>query len=150
LIEDIVRRMEMLVSLQRVKGSTFIGKGASNHWVVTDSVKKFGGSEAASRPMELLLISLASCTAMDVESLLNKMRSPVTDFRIEVEGARAEEHPKVFTKIHLKYLFWGDNLNKMILSKAVEMSQEKYCSVTAMLRKSADITHEILINPDEY
>lgn len=137
----------MLVSLQRVKGSTFIGKGPSNHWVTVDSVKKFGGSEAASRPMELFLISLASCTAMDVESLLSKMRSPADDFRIEVEATRAEEHPKVFTKIHLKYLFWGDNLNEMTLNKAVKMSQEKYCPVTAMLRKSVDITYEILINP---
>jgi len=133
----------MHVDIHRAKGSTFIAKGDSNHWVVLDSVEKFGGRDAASRPMEMVLIALGGCTAMDTESLINKMRTPVDEFHVEVTAERHNEHPKVFTKIHLTYFFRGENLNKANIAKAVRLSQEKYCSVTAMLSHSVDITYEI-------
>lgn len=136
----------MPVTIQRAKGSTFIGKGPSNHWVVLDNIKKFGGTEAGCKPMELLLIALGGCTAMDVESLLHKMHTPADDFKIEITSERSPEHPKVYTKIHMKFLFWGENLKKNLIEKAVNLSQNKYCSVTAMLGKTAEITSEILIN----
>lgn len=133
----------MQVTVQRAKGATFIAKGDSNHWVVLDSDEKFGGSDAASRPMEMLLIALGSCTAMDVESLINKMRTPASDFRVEIHAERKADHPKVFTKIHLTFIFTGDNLNKANIAKAVRLSQEKYCSVTIMLSQAVDISYEI-------
>lgn len=138
----------MKAILQRVKGNTFVGKADSNHWVVLDTVKKFGGSEAGSKPMELVLIALGGCTAMDVESLLNKMRTPADDFRVEVEAENAQEHPKVFTRIEIVYKFWGENLNENNIKKAIELSQNKYCSVSAMLKKVCEITYRIEINPD--
>lgn len=133
----------MQVTVQRAKGATFIAKGDSNHWVVLDSDEKFGGSDAASRPMEMLLIALGSCTAMDVESLINKMRTPASDLRVEIHAERKAEHPKVFTKIHLTFIFSGDNLNKANIAKAVRLSQEKYCSVTVMLSQAVEISYEI-------
>lgn len=133
----------MQVNLHRAKGSTFIAKGDSNHWVVLDSVEQFGGSNAASKPMEMVLIALVGCTAMDIESLINKMRTPVDEFHAEATAERQADHPKVFTKIHLIFTFKGANLNRANIEKAVKLSQEKYCSVSAMLSKSVDISYEI-------
>ena len=139
----------MQVNLHRAKGSTFIAKGDSNHWVVLDSVKQFGGSEAASKPMEMVLMALGGCTALDTESLINKMRTPVGEFHVEITAERQDEHPKVFTKIHLTFFFKGKNLNKANIAKAVKLSQEKYCSVTAMLSESVDISYEIKYTGEE-
>ena len=133
----------MQINLYRAKGSTFIAKGDSNHWVVLDSVKQFGGSEAASKPMEMVLMALGGCTALDIESLINKMRTPTDEFQVEITAERQDEHPKVFTKIHLTFIFKGANLNKANIEKAVKLSQEKYCSVSAMLSKSVDISYDI-------
>ncbi|MBU0711262.1 OsmC family protein [bacterium] len=133
----------MQINLYRAKGSTFIAKGDSNHWVVLDSVKQFGGSEAASKPMEMVLMALGGCSALDIESLINKMRTPAEEFEVEITAERQDEHPKVFTKIHLTFIFKGPNLNKANIEKAVKLSQEKYCSVSAMLSKSVDISCEI-------
>ncbi|MBN2600947.1 MAG: OsmC family protein [Candidatus Marinimicrobia bacterium] len=139
----------MQINLYRAKGSTFIAKGDSNHWVVLDSVKQFGGSEAASKPMEMVLMALGGCTAQDIESLINKMRTPTDDFQVEITAERQDEHPKVFTKIHLTFIFKGSNINKANIEKAVKLSQEKYCSVSAMLSKSVDISYEIKYIGDE-
>ena len=139
----------MKVSLHRASGITFLAKGDSNHWVVLDSVKQFGGSEAASKPMEMVLMALGGCTALDTESLINKMRTPVDEFHVEITAERQDEHPKVFTKIHLTFFFKGKNLNKANIAKAVKLSQEKYCSVTAMLSESVDISYEIKYTGEE-
>lgn len=92
------------------------------------------------RPVELLLHALAGCSGMDVISILGKMKQPVQKFWIEVEGDRATEHPKVFTKIHLKYCFTGSGLDPKNIEKAIHLSHEKYCSVSAMLSKACEIT----------
>ena len=139
----------MKINLYRADGSTFIAKGDSNHWVVLDSVKQFGGSDAASKPMEMMLMALGGCTAMDIESLINKMRTPAAEFQVEVTAERQDEHPKVFTKIHLVFIFKGPNLNKATIEKAVKLSQEKYCSVSAMLSKTVDISYEVKYIGDE-
>ena len=131
-----------------IKGVTFIGKAQSNHWIVMDGPEEFQGSDAATRPKELILISLAGCSGSDVASILSKMRENVTKFEIDVDAESATEHPKVFTKIHLKYQFWGTNLKKENIEKAINLSQEKYCSVTAMLKQSVDISHSFEINDE--
>ena len=125
------------------------GRAQSNHWVVMDGPVKFQGAEAGTRPMELVLISLAGCTGMDVISLLHKMRVKFTDLKIDVDAMRAEEHPKVYTNIVLHYHFYGRNLPMDKLEKAVSKSQNKYCSVTAMLSKTAEITYDIQVHEEE-
>ena len=126
--------------VKNVEGITFIGRGKTNHWVAMDGPETFGGSEAATRPMELFLVSLAGCTGADVASLLQKMRVNYDKFEIHVDTERAKEHPKVYTRIDLAYKFWGKDLeqNKDKIEKSINLSQDKYCSVSAML-KSAGI-----------
>ena len=131
----------MLVEVQHVKGLTFVGKGDSNHWVVMDSSSKFGGAEAGTRPMELVLIALGGCTGMDVAWFLKKMRVHYTDFKIIINAERTEKHPKKFTKIHMKYSIRGDVPEEKI-KKAIELSQTRYCPVSEILRKSAEVTYE--------
>ncbi|MCK4894424.1 MAG: OsmC family protein [Calditrichia bacterium] len=123
------------VVIKNVDGITFIGHGKSKHWVAMDGSQAFGGSEAATSPMELFLISLGGCTGMDVASLLKKMRVKVDKFEIYINTERAAEHPKVYTKIDLIYKFWGSDLeaDKAKIEKAINSSQDKYCSISAMI-----------------
>jgi len=95
--------------------------------------------------MESVLIALAGCTGMDVVSILRKMRAPLAGMRIEVNAQRAPEHPKVFTQIHVRYVAWGEGLQHDQVEKAATLSQEKYCSVSAMLKKTADLTYEVVV-----
>lgn len=127
------------------EGLRFVGITESNHAIVLDSKKEVGGFESAPSPMELLSISLLGCTAMDVISILKKMRENVQEFKLFFEGQRSEEHPKIFTHIKIIYQFKGRNLNPENLKKAVQLSQEKYCSVSNMLKKSSQIEYEIKI-----
>lgn len=137
----------MKVAINQIQGLALAGKGESKHWVVMDGPEKFSGLEAGSRPMEVFLISLAGCTGMDVVSLLEKMRVKLDDFKMEVEAERAETHPKVFTKIHIEYLFFGKDIDPEKVEKAIDLSQNKYCSASAMLKKAVDITTSYKINP---
>lgn len=132
-----------------VDGMTFVAKGSSGHYVVMDSRKEFGGTESASSPMEMVLFGLIGCSGFDVVSILKKMRMLPESFEIKAETERNQEHPKVFTKIHLKYIFTGADLKAENLERAVQLSQEKYCSVAAMLKKAAELTYEIVLNPAE-
>ncbi len=131
----------MKVEVRQVDGLTLLAKGKSGHWMILDGSKEFGGSEAAAKPMELFLISLAGCTGMDVISLLNKMRVEFQDLRVNVEAERKDEHPRVFTSIKLEYIVYGDNIDEEKLKKAINKSQEKYCAASAMLKKCVPITH---------
>ncbi len=90
-------------------------------------------------PMELILAGLAGCTGMDVLAILTKKHQPVTDFQIRVRGRRADNHPKVYTEIHLSYLVWGEGIDPKAVEHAIQLSEEKYCSVEAMLRASVPI-----------
>ena len=139
----------MKVEVKLADGLTLIGKGESGHWIVMDSTKEFGGNEAATKPIELLLISLAGCTAMDVISLLNKMRVEFQDLRVNVEAERKDEHPKVFTSIKLEYIVYGDDIDEEKLKKAIDKSQEKYCPISAMLKKSVPISYTYQVLPKE-
>ena len=137
----------MKVTINQIQGIALAGKGDSKHWVVMDGPEKFSGLEAGSRPMELFLISLAGCTGMDVVSLLEKMRVKLDDFKMEVEAERAETHPKVFTKIRMEYLLFGKDIDPEKVEKAIDLSQNKYCPASAMLKKTVDITTSYKINP---
>jgi putative redox protein len=133
--------------LRHVRGITFIGKGATNHWVSMDGGPDFGGSNAGSLPKELVLIGLAGCTASDVIPILKKKRVPLADFEIKVTAHDREEHPRIFTDIHVEYVFYGDGIQPADVERAIELSTSKYCSVTAMLKASVPITHSYRIEP---
>lgn len=131
--------------LKQVKGITFIGKTDSNHWITLDGPENFGGSNAGLRPKELLLLALAGCTASDVVTILEKKKVKLDDFEINITAQVQEEHPQVYTKIDLEYVFYGDNIQKEAVERAIELSQTKYCSVTAMLQKAIEIKHSYRI-----
>lgn len=137
----------MEVKIKQVEGLTFVGKGDTNHWITIDGPEKFGGNEAATRPMELLLISLGSCTGSDVASILKKKRVNPEKIEINVKGERKKEHPKVFTKIHLDYIFYGD-IDEKAVKRSIELSQNRYCPVSAILTKAGveiDYSYKIII-----
>lgn len=115
------------------------------HKIVIDAAPEVGGKERGPRPKPLTLLSLAGCTGMDVISILNKMRVNVDYFNVVVEADLTEEHPKHYDKFHLVYEFKGKDLPMDKLEKAVKLSQDKYCGVTAMLSKGASFSHEIKI-----
>lgn len=113
--------------------------------IALDADPAVGGKERGPRPKPLALVALAGCTGMDVISILKKMRIEPSYFNVSVEGELTEEHPRYYEKIHLAYEFKGNDLPMEKLEKAVNLSQERYCGVTAMLQKAASITHEIRI-----
>ncbi len=113
--------------------------------VMVDAKAEVGGSNKGPRPKPLMMVALAGCTAMDVISILKKMRVEVESFSVFVEGDITEEHPKQFSKMHLIYEFTGANLPKEKLEKAINLSQERYCGVSASYRKAMGLTHEIRI-----
>ena len=110
-----------------------------------DADEKVGGKNRGPRPKPFMLVALGGCTGMDVVSILKKMRVEFDHFNVEVGGELTDEHPKYYHKIHLKYTFSGKDLPMEKLEKAVNLSQERYCGVSAMLVKSATITSEIVI-----
>lgn len=112
------------VKIQQVSGSTFAARGSSNHWLVMDIPVQRGGSGAASSPMELILFGLGGCTAVDVESILKKMRVAVENIEIDIVAERADSHPKVYTRIDMTYHFYGKDLSPKRLEKAVKLSKE--------------------------
>ncbi len=133
----------------QIKGVTFSGLSDSGHWVPMDGPRQFGGSDAAIRPKELLLLSLAGCTGSDVASIMDKMREPYTRLEVHVDAEQTDVHPKVYSKIHLTFKVWGDGIKEANLQKAIQLSSETYCGVTAMLRNSVEITESYEINPAE-
>lgn len=132
----------MKAEVHMVRGLSFVGKSDSNHWLAMDGPAEFGGAGAAARPLELFLVGLAGCTGMDVVSILTKKRLTVEAFSVEVEAPRADEHPKVFTAIHLKYRLRGAGLTDQNVAEAIRLSQEKYCSASAMLAQACPVTFE--------
>lgn len=133
--------------LKQIDGLSFAVKGDSNHWVIIDGPASVGGNDAGSRPKELVLYALAGCTASDVVSILKKKRVSLYGFEMHLTGHEAEEHPKVFTDIHVEYVFIGDDIDPADVERAIELSTTKYCSVSAMLRASVKITHSYRIEP---
>jgi putative redox protein len=117
------------------------------HHFMVDADEKFGGRNRGPKPKGLLLSALAGCTGMDVASLLTKMKMPFDKFAMEVQGELADDHPKCYTDIVIRYLFWGKELDRDKIEKSVELSVDKYCAVHYMLSKAATLRHEIVLNP---
>ena len=135
--------------VKQIKGITFAGKTDSNHWITMDGPEDFGGSNAGIRPKELVLLGLAGCTGSDVVSILSKKKVKYDNYEMNLTAEVAETHPQVFTKIHIEYVFYGNEINPKDVERAIELSLTKYCSVTAMLQKAVVITHSYRIEPVE-
>lgn len=135
----------MKARIKWVENVCFMGESETGHAVILDGAPEAGGRNLGMRPMEMLLIGMGACTSFDVVTILRKARQPVTDCVAEIEAARADEVPKVFTKIHVHFVVTGKGLNAVQVERAVKLSAEKYCSASIMLGKSAEITHDFEI-----
>lgn len=131
--------------IKQLQGVTFAAKADSNHWQIMDGSAAFGGSDAGARPKEFLLFALGGCTSSDVIPILKKKRVPLEGFEARLTANVREEHPQVFTDIHVEYVFYGEGINPADVERAIELSLNKYCSVTAMLKASVNITHSYRI-----
>jgi putative redox protein len=132
----------MQARVKWVQDATFIGESGSGHAVVMDGPPDHGGRNLGVRPMEMLLLGMGGCTAFDVVHILKKSRQPVTDVVTEIEAERADEEPKVFTRIHVHFIVTGTGLDDKRVRRAVSLSADKYCSASIMLGKTAEITHD--------
>ena len=133
----------MKARIQLVEGMTFVAESGSGHGMVVDASPDVGGRDLGARPMELVLMGLGACSAIDVVHILRKARQDVRGCVVELDSERASEAPKVFTKIHLHYVVTGKGLAAAQVERAIRLSQEKYCSATAMLAKTAAITTDL-------
>lgn len=123
-------------TIQYAGDEFFIGTSPSGHAQVVDGK---GERKAAASPMELLLIAVGACTAVDVVSILEKKRQIVTDYKIEVTGERRDEHPRAFTKIYVHHIVYGRSVSAQAVERAIRLSDEKYCSVAATVRPTAQV-----------
>ena len=135
----------MNISVNWVDGMLMVGKSHSGHSITMDGPPEIGGDNLGVRPMEMLLLGVAGCTMIDVVTTLKKMRQDLTNCETKLSAERAEEHPKVFTDIHIQFIVKGQDLDPKKVEKAITLSAEKYCSASIMLGKTASITHDFEI-----
>jgi putative redox protein len=128
-----------------VDGMQFAAETASGHAFIVDGAPDAGGRNTGPRPMELLAVSVAACTAMDVISILRKMQQKVTGLTVHVSGERAEDHPKCFLSLHVEFTVTGYDLVPDRVARAIELSDTKYCSAIATLRPGVPITTSFTI-----
>jgi putative redox protein len=136
----------MKARIKWVEQVSFLGESGSGHSVLMDGAPDAGGRNLGFRPMEMLLLGLGGCSAFDVVMILKRGRERVTDCVVEIEAERAETEPKVFTKIVMRYIVTGQDLDQKKVERAVTLSADKYCSATAIMAKTAQITHQIEVN----
>ena len=135
----------MKARIKWIDGVSFVGEAGSGHSVVIDGAPEHGGRNIGSRPMELLLIGMAACSAVDVVQILKKARQPIADCVVDAQAERASDVPRVFTRIHLAYTVAGRTLDARQVERAVTLSKDKYCSATQMLAKTAAVTFDITL-----
>lgn len=135
----------MKARVKWIQDVTFLGESGSGHSVVMDGAPDAGGRNLGFRPMEMLLLGLGGCSAFDVMLILKRGREAVSDCVIDVEAERATTDPKVFTKIVMHYTVTGQGLDPRKVERAVQLSAEKYCSASAIIGKTAAITHTITL-----
>jgi putative redox protein len=126
----------MKATVQWKENMTFMGMPDSGFPVQMDADLSFGGTNQGVRPMEMVALGLASCTGMDVISILRKKRQQITQFEVRVNAPRSAEHPKVFTKAQITYVVVGTNIDEMALLRSIELSMTKYCPVQVMLSQA--------------
>jgi putative redox protein len=122
-------------------GMQFTAVADSGHAITLDADASVGGNDLGSRPMELMLLSLAGCTAMDVISILRKKRQAVTGFEVRTNAERSDTHPKVFTAVTIEYIITGYNIDPAAVERAIDLSEKAYCPAQAMLIRAVPISH---------
>ena len=132
----------MKATVRWIGEARFVGESESGHSVVMDGPAEYGGRNLGVRPMEMLLLGLGGCSAFDVVLILSKGRQGLVDCKVEIDAQRADQDPKVFTKIHMHYVVSGHGLKENQVERAVKLSAEKYCSASIMLGKSAEMSHD--------
>jgi putative redox protein len=132
----------MKVRIKWVEDRTFIGESGSGHKIVLGTAFGPEGRSLGPSPMELVLIGMRGCSGYDVVHILEKGREPIEDVAVELEAERAQQDPKVFTRIHMHFVVKGRGLAPEKVERAIALSVEKYCSASAMIAKTATITHD--------
>jgi len=135
----------MKARVHLTEGITFVAESGSGHALVVDASPEVGGRNLGPRPMELVLMGTGACTAVDVVLILRKARQTVTGCVVELDAQRAAEDPKVFTKIHFHFIVSGTGLAAAQVERAIKLSRDKYCSATAMMAKTAEVTTDFEI-----
>lgn len=125
-----------------IENVCFMAESGSGHALVMDGSPDIGGRNLGPRPMELLLMGTGGCTSVDVVMILQKGRQDVTGCEVEISAERADDHPKVFTKVHMHFIVTGRNLKPETVERAIKLSAEKYCSASIILGKTAVMTHD--------
>jgi putative redox protein len=131
----------MKARIKWLENMTYVAEAGSGHAIVVDGPADLGGRNLGVRPMELILMGLGSCSAVDVVHILKKARQLVTDCEVEIDAERAEVAPKVFTRIRMHFVVSGSDLSEKQVRRAVDLSAEKYCSASVMLKSSVTISH---------
>ncbi len=137
--------MECTIDWGGPDGMLFVARSGSGHVTAMDGAPDGGGHNLAPRPMEMMLAGAGGCAAYDVVLILKRGRHTVTGCQVKLTGERAETDPKVFTKIHFSFVVKGKNLPVPVVERAVKLSHDKYCSASAMLSKTAAITHSVSV-----
>ncbi len=135
----------MKARVKWVEQVAFLGESESGHAVLMDGAPAAGGRNLGPRPMEMLLLGAGGCTSFDVVTILKKSRQAISDCYVELNAERAEEDPKVFTRIHMHFVVKGKDIKPEVVERAIKLSAEKYCSASIMLGKTAEITHDFEI-----
>ncbi|BBL72837.1 OsmC family protein [Methylogaea oryzae] len=135
----------MKARVKWIEDSLFVAESGSGHAVVIDGPPEAGGKNLGPRPMEMLLMGVGGCSSFDVVDILRKGRHPIKGCEVHISAERADTVPKVFTKIHLHFVVSGNGLTESAVSRAVNLSAEKYCSASIMLGKTAEISHDFEI-----
>ena len=118
----------------------------AGHKIIIDANEKVGGENKGPQPKPFMMVALGGCTAMDVISILTKMRVKLDDFKVKVEGSLTEEHPKHYNKMKVIYEFTGKDLPKDKIQKAINLSEERYCGVSASYKQAMELSSEIILN----
>lgn len=132
---------EMSVRAMLQEGMCFDVETGSGHHLLLDAAEHNGGQDKGPRPMEMLLVALATCSGMDILAILRKKRQNITAYEVRVLGERTEDHPKIFVEIAVEHIFTGHAIRPEAVQRAIELTEERYCGASAMLGKTAKLTH---------
>lgn len=136
---------DMTVHATLETGMRFDVETGSGHHIILDAAEHNGGQDTGPRPMEMLLVALASCAGMDIITILRKKRQEITGYELRVHGMRAEDHPKVFLEITVEHIFTGSNIKPEAVERAIQLTEDRYCGASAMLEKAATIKNTFRI-----
>jgi len=144
-VDKKAKSLPTVVKVKWIDGMRFVANDDKGHSVVMDVSKEYGGEGSAFGPMQLLLVALGGCTGTDVVNILRKQRQKLASLEIIVSGERVGEHPRVYGKVHVEYRLEGQNLKEKAVQRAIQLSEDTYCSVGATIRKTAKLSHNYII-----